>query len=103
EGIVFVDPADAAAAEATAASSPYPTPNPSREREGSSLRKLPQKFLDPSEIEGANSGAIENSGADDGDPNIGVAAALHQAADREERSVLSDNAPAGRIVFSEKF
>src|SRR4029450_11540408 len=45
----------------------------------------------------------EASGADDGDDNIGVAAALHQAADREERSVLSDNAPAGRIVFSEKF
>ncbi|MGN6058174.1 MAG: excinuclease ABC subunit UvrA, partial [Sphingomicrobium sp.] len=35
-----------------------------------------------------------------GDENIGVAAALQKAADRQ---ILADNAPPGRIIFSEKF
>jgi excinuclease ABC subunit A len=35
-----------------------------------------------------------------GEENIGVAAALDKAADRQ---VLADNAPPGRIIFSEKF
>ena len=50
--------------------------------------------------EGPNSAAVEAAGADSSSARTGVAAALEKAHDR---AVLSDNAPPGRIVFSEKF
>ncbi|HEY1145307.1 MAG TPA: excinuclease ABC subunit UvrA, partial [Allosphingosinicella sp.] len=61
-------------------------------------------FLDPADPPpGAPESHIDD--VDDGPPELpsgrtGVAAALEKAA---ERQVLSDNAPLGRIIFSEKF
>jgi len=116
EGIVYVDPADAPASPLSlegegrgegvgAGESPQnpdtPTlPSPSRGR-GKSVREMPAKYMLAADTpEGPNSAAVEAAGADDSSENIGVAKVLHQAA---ERAVLQDNAPPGRIVFSEKF
>ncbi|MDT9598155.1 excinuclease ABC subunit UvrA [Sphingosinicella rhizophila] len=72
EGTVYLDPADAP--------------------KDSGVREAHAAFVHRAEAQGEESGP--------GDANIGVAAALGQAA---ERAVLADNAPPGRITFSEKF
>ncbi|MBV8686251.1 MAG: excinuclease ABC subunit UvrA [Alphaproteobacteria bacterium] len=76
EGLVYLDPADP----------------PKREVAGNTVR--------PEAVEGPNSSAVEEAGASTGSARTGVAKALKEASDR---AVLSDNAPPGRIVFSEKF
>lgn len=73
EGLVYLDPADP----------------PKDQGESSGVREANARFVHAAE-----------SDSDTGDSNIGVAAALGLAA---ERAVLSDNAPPGRITFSEKF
>ncbi len=96
DGLVYLDPADS---------------RPAPSGEGlNSVREARATFTVPSElddaVEGPNSNAIESAGADDGNARTGVAAALQQAHDRDVeagRNILSDNAPPGRIVFSEKF
>jgi excinuclease ABC subunit A len=116
EGIVYVDPADAPAQKEGASTSSARTELGDEasvdtvraepvEARPSSLREMPAKFLPPDSLaEGPNSGAVESAGADESAANIGIAAALHRADDRStERQILSDNAPPGRIVFSEKF
>ncbi|RST31845.1 excinuclease ABC subunit UvrA [Sphingomonas ginkgonis] len=50
--------------------------------------------------EGPNSGAVEGGDTESGSRRTGVAATLQAA---HERAALADNAPVGRIVFSEKF
>ncbi len=62
-------------------------PSPSLSREGSPA-------------EGPNTQAAESADTDASSARTGVARALQEAADR---AVLADNAPPGRIIFSEKF
>jgi excinuclease ABC subunit A len=52
-------------------------------------------YLDPADDQPTPGPSLEREGR-----KVGVAAALEKAADRQ---VLSDNAPPGRIIFSEKF
>ncbi|HEV2746275.1 MAG TPA: excinuclease ABC subunit UvrA, partial [Allosphingosinicella sp.] len=79
DGLVYLDPAD-----------------PPKADTGNTVR--------PEPVEGPNSSAIEEAGASTTpDPvrgRTGVAKALEEA---HVRAVLSDNAPPGRLVFSEKF
>ena len=75
DGLVYLDPAD--------------TP---QRNETPSVR--------PEPVEGPNSSAVEEAGASTSSARTGVAKALEEA---HERQVLSDNAPPGRITFSEKF
>ncbi|MEA3001405.1 MAG: excinuclease subunit, partial [Sphingomonadales bacterium] len=93
EGLVYLDPADAPAGKA----SPI-------EGEGSRVREAHAAFMVPSELdaiaEGPNTSAPESADSETSTARIGVAAALEAA---HERAVLSDNAPPGRIIFSEKF
>ncbi|MDB5693565.1 MAG: uvrA, partial [Alphaproteobacteria bacterium] len=120
EGLVYLDPADASPAasplpggervrvrgsdlrEDSQAPDTLTQPSPSRER--ASVREAHAAFLIPSELdalaEGANTSAPESADSETSTANIGVAAALAEA---HERAVLSDNAPPGRIIFSEKF
>ncbi len=67
-------------------------------------------YLDPADApppppaahvaDGPNSYAVEAPGADLSSERTGVAKALEEA---HERQILADNAPEGRIIFSEKF
>ena len=75
DGLVYLDPADA----------------PQR-NETTSVR--------PEPVEGPNSSAAEEAGASTSSARTGVAKALEEA---HERAALADNAPPGRIIFSEKF
>ncbi|HEY1604585.1 MAG TPA: excinuclease ABC subunit UvrA [Allosphingosinicella sp.] len=121
EGLVYLDPADAISpspsgegmgvgesgeTRTAAVNLNNPHPNPSPEGEGlkSSVREAHAAFLVPSELdalaEGPNTAAAESADSETSTANIGVAAALEAA---HERAVLSDNAPPGRIIFSEKF
>jgi excinuclease ABC subunit A len=103
DGLVYLDPAD-------------PIPLPGREGPGvgpaeggrnsdseeASLRSATHPHPLPSRegSEGPNSSAVESADAENSTARTGVAKALEEA---HERAVLSDNAPSGRIVFSEKF
>jgi excinuclease ABC subunit A len=97
DGLVYLDPADSSPLPAgegvggggsesgvnSDGGTPSPNPLPPRER-----------------AEGPNSSAAESADSEDSTSRTGVAAALAEA---HERAVLSDNAPPGRITFSEKF
>jgi excinuclease ABC subunit A len=83
EGLVYLDPADA------------PAESPSRLREG-----LGEGLSSNGKTTDSDSPSPDPSREWEGGENIGVAQALHQAADR---NVLATHAPAGRITFSEKF
>jgi excinuclease ABC subunit A len=85
DGLVYLDPADA----------PSAAVNEARQTFAAESSNVP---LDDSE--GPNSSAVEAAGADSTSARTGVAAALEEAA---ERNVLATHAPAGRIIFSEKF
>ena len=106
DGLVFLDPADPPGS-ASAGSKAAPSPGLSPEGEGR-VGEAHSAFMVPSELdesgrplsEGPNSAAAESADAESGTGRTGVAAALQQAA---ERAVLADNAPPGRIIFSEKF
>ncbi|HEX4738725.1 MAG TPA: excinuclease ABC subunit UvrA, partial [Allosphingosinicella sp.] len=93
EGLVYLDPADPSSARSETTEAP-----------SASVREAHAAFMVPSELddlgEGPNSAAAEAADSETSTANIGVAAALEAA---HERAVLSDNAPPGRIVFSEKF
>ncbi|HET9428668.1 MAG TPA: excinuclease ABC subunit UvrA, partial [Allosphingosinicella sp.] len=105
DGLVYLDPADAPGNVR-----PEPSALSKAETEGraSSVSEAHSAFMVPSELddsgrplsEGPNSSAIESADAESGSGRTGVAAALQQA---HERAVLADNAPPGRITFSEKF
>ncbi|HEX5184960.1 MAG TPA: excinuclease ABC subunit UvrA [Allosphingosinicella sp.] len=73
-------------------------------RERAHVSEAHASFMVPSELdaiaEGPNTAAAESADSETSTANIGVAAALEAA---HERAILSDNAPPGRIVFSEKF
>ncbi|HJQ18316.1 MAG TPA: excinuclease ABC subunit UvrA, partial [Allosphingosinicella sp.] len=114
EGIVYVDPADApkkeerafdelrpngGGDESSALNSVRPEPV---EGQSSSLREMPAKFMVPSELaEGPNTAAAEGPElSSPGFPGEGDRVAVEGA---PSRTILSDNAPPGRIVFSEKF
>ncbi len=99
--LVYLDPADPA---------PLPLRGEGKPRSGegeggarSPIPPLPTLSRKGERAEGPNSSAIETAGADDSSARTGVAKVLKEAADREERTVLGDNAPPGRIIFSEKF
>jgi excinuclease ABC subunit A len=106
EGLVYLDPAD-------------PT-NPPRTGEGdraqrgggggeaSSVAEARTAFMVPSDLdedgtplsEGPNTATPESADSETNTMRTGVAAALDKAA---KAAVLQDNAPPGRIIFSEKF
>ncbi|WP_129794118.1 excinuclease ABC subunit UvrA [Sphingosinicella sp. CPCC 101087] len=92
DGLVYLDPADAPAQAA-------PSAGTSEEESASRVSEARATFS-TEDVEGANSSAIAAADADTSSARTGVAKALTEAA---ERAVLSDNAPPGRIVFSEKF
>src|SRR5687767_3963676 len=109
EGLVYLDPADAGPARSgpsTVASGDGPPPRgePGEDRVG----EAHSAFMVPSELdesgrplsEGPNSSAVDSGDTDQSSKRTGVAAALKQA---HERAVLGDNAPPGRVTFSEKF
>jgi excinuclease ABC subunit A len=73
EGLVYLDPADSLRDGAGGSGSP---------------------------AEGPNSGPVDSPDTDSSTERTGVAKILQEA---QERAVLSDNAPPGRITFSEKF
>ncbi|WP_284734632.1 excinuclease ABC subunit UvrA [Sphingosinicella terrae] len=133
DGLVYLDPADAPGAAASPSPSSskasplmgevggggvpagtepddqrHPTRSPPLQGEGGSSRVaearatfcVPSELDDPTLVEGANSAAPESADSDRSSARTGVAKALADAADR---AVLQDNAPPGRIVFSEKF
>jgi excinuclease ABC subunit A len=98
EGLVYLDPADKPSpsmgeglgggerpSRADADGESHPTPTPPHQGEG---------------LEGPNSSAVDGGDTDTSSARTGVAKALEEA---HERAVLSDNAPPGRILFSEKF
>ncbi|MBV9884251.1 MAG: excinuclease ABC subunit UvrA, partial [Sphingomonadaceae bacterium] len=119
DGLVYLDPADpkalpldggglgggglSAGTEPETNATP-PQPSPSRGGSASShVSEAHAHFRVPSElddIEGPNASAVEAAGADNSSARTGVAKALEEA---HERQVLADNAPPGRITFSEKF
>jgi excinuclease ABC subunit A len=118
EGLVYLDPANPSpsgegqgvgqsgkSGTASASEDAFPTPNPSPEGEGR-VREAHAAFRVPSELgqeplsEGPNTAAAEAADAEANTARIGVAAALEKAA---KAAVLQDNAPPGRIIFSEKF
>jgi len=78
DGLVYLDPAD-----------------PPRHGEGDQ-----PKAGGGGPAEGPNTSAVESADAETSTARTGVAAALAEA---HERAVLADNAPPGRIIFSEKF
>jgi excinuclease ABC subunit A len=80
EGLVYLDPAD--------------PPKTDEKGAGNTVRPEPVEGLSLSSVE------EEEGRASTGSARTGVAKALEEA---HERQVLSDNAPPGRIVFSEKF
>jgi excinuclease ABC subunit A len=109
EGLVYLDPADPVSPSSsgeglgvgpvTPSSDPTDKPHPNPSPEGEGLREARATFS-TEDVEGANSAAIASADADTSSARTGVAKALAKAA---ERAVLQDNAPPGRIVFSEKF
>jgi excinuclease ABC subunit A len=99
EGLVYLDPADPPRTE----DSVRPERSPEGEVEGRGSEAgagAPRLRSGRTEPEGPNSSSVESAGADDSTARTGVAKVLAEA---HERAVLSDNAPPGRIVFSEKF
>jgi excinuclease ABC subunit A len=103
EGLVYLDPAD-----------PPRTGEGNQAQPGggvgtaSSVKEAHSAFMVPSELdedgtplsEGPNTSAAESADSETNSMRTGVAAALEKAA---KAAVLQDNAPPGRIIFSEKF
>src|SRR5215218_10009776 len=115
EGLVFLDPADPLSpsgeragergSQSDSDTAPLPTLPPKGER-ASGVQEARAAFMVPSELgdggralsEGPNTAAAEAADAEANTARIGVAAALDKAA---KAAVLQDNAPPGRIIFSE--
>ncbi|MDQ4086616.1 MAG: excinuclease ABC subunit UvrA [Pseudomonadota bacterium] len=109
DGLVYLDPPDRSPSPSgegmgvgdvtSSRSENQPHPNPSR---ATKARPGDGPARDPEGegLEGPNTSAAQAADSDSSTARTGVAAALAEA---HERAVLADNAPPGRIVFSEKF
>jgi excinuclease ABC subunit A len=102
DGLVYLDPADPTPATETPSvrAEPVEARSFSSSATGQGRASTSSARTDEGLAEGPNSQAAETADADTGSARTGVAKALQEAADR---AVLADNAPPGRIVFSEKF